>query len=284
MAHGPAGVGAVVIAGALITLSLSGCQSAAPGPAAAGHSPPAVPSPPPSVMARQSSPLPAGRPPGRWHLILQDGFNAGSLDTAHWSTGWLSPGITVPVQLAELECYDPAQVTLAAGSLDLTLIHKPETCGGRTRPYASGMVNTRGKFFFSYGFLAARIWLPGGGRIVNWPAFWAVGQNWPTDGEIDVLEGLKGKACWHFINQAQVRGNCTRGQFAGGWHTYGADWEPGSITYYYDGHAMGRIRSGITSAPMYIILNNATEPRIGGHVQAPATMRVDYVRVWQHGR
>ncbi|HEY6278297.1 MAG TPA: glycoside hydrolase family 16 protein [Streptosporangiaceae bacterium] len=274
MARGPARMRMAVTVAALVTVSLSACQA---GAAVSGHSP--ATSRPPGPPA----PLPAGNPPGPWHLIFQDGFNAASLDTAHWSTGWLSGGITVPVQPAELECYDPAQVTLAGGALELTLISKPESCGGQTRPYASGMVNTQGKLFFSFGFLEARIWLPGGRRIANWPAFWAVGQHWPKDGEIDVLEGLQGRACWHFINQAKKRGNCTQARVAGGWHTYGADWEPGSITYYYDGQVMGTIRSGITSAPMYLVLNNATEPRIGGHVLAPATMRVDYVRVWQHG-
>ena len=33
---------------------------------------------------------------------------------------------------------------------------------------------------------------------------------------------------------------------------------------------------------MYLILNNATTHRYGIPVQVPATMGVDYVRVWQH--
>jgi hypothetical protein len=112
------------------------------------------------------------------------------------------------------------------------------------------------KFQFTSGFMQARIWLPGhGGRILNWPAFWADGQNWPKDGEIDVLEGLGGRACWHFVNPATVRGGCAAGTFSNGWHTFAADWEPGSITYYYDGRSARTIRSGITHAPMYLILN-----------------------------
>jgi beta-glucanase (GH16 family) len=279
-ARGPVGAWLAVATAALVTLTLAGCQSGTTDPGA-GHTKAAAT---PARSSQPPEPMPAGNAAGSWHLIFQDGFNSPALDTVHWSVGWLTAGVTAPVQRQELECYDPAQVHPGGGNLDLVLIHKPEACGGRTRPFASGLVNTRGKFFFSYGFLEARIWLPGKRRVANWPAFWAAGQNWPKDGEIDVLEGLKGKACWHFINATKVRGNCTTSQFAGGWHTYGADWEPGSITYYYDGHVMGTIRSGITSAPMYLILNNATDPKIGGHVLAPATMQVDYVRVWQHGR
>ena len=59
-----------------------------------------------------------------------------------------------------------------------------------------------GLFSFTYGYMEARIWLPGSGEIADWPAFWADGQNWPTDGENDVLEGLGGQACAHFHNPA----------------------------------------------------------------------------------
>lgn len=74
-------------------------------------------------------------------------------------------------------------------------------------------------------------------------------------------------------------GGCAAGTFTG-WHTYGVDWEPGSVTYYYDGHQVGQITSGVISAPMYLILNDAVPG--GGYIHAPSTMKVDYVRVWRH--
>jgi beta-glucanase (GH16 family) len=123
------------------------------------------------------------------------------------------------------------------------------------------------------------MWLPGGtNTIADWPAFWTDGQYWPRDGEQDILEGLDGVACWHFHNASGAPGSCAYGKtFTGGWHIFGADWEPGSVTYYYDGKRVGRITSGITGAPMYLILGLAP----GNPVVAPATARVDYVRVWQ---
>ena len=48
------------------------------------------------------------------------------------------------------------------------------------------------------------------------------------------------------------------------------------------GHVVGTIRSGITHAPMYLIINNATAHEFGIPVRVPASMRVAYVRVWQH--
>ncbi len=215
-----------------------------------------------------------------WNLVFDSEFNGSSLDTSQWSTGWLGSGITQPVNSYEQECYDPAQVSVANGELDLTAIAEAETCGGVTRPYASGIVTTDGLFSFTYGYMEARIWLPGSGEIADWPAFWAVGQNSPPDGEIDLVEGRNGLACAHFHNSAGALGTCESGTFTGGWHTFAADWEPGSITFYYDGTEIYEDTSGITSAPMYLILNLALDGSPSNTV--PATMRVDYVRIWQH--
>jgi len=52
------------------------------------------------------------------------------------------------------------------------------------------MVNSNGKFNYTYGYLEARVWLSGTGAISNWPAVWTDGQSWPADGELDVMEGL----------------------------------------------------------------------------------------------
>jgi beta-glucanase (GH16 family) len=213
--------------------------------------------------------------------VFDSEFNGSSLDTSQWSTGWFGSGITQPVNSYEQECYDPAQMSVANGELDLTAITKAENCGGINRPYASGIVTTDGLFSFTYGYIEARIWLPGSVSIADWPAFWADGQNWPIDGEIDVLEGLGGKACVHFHNPAGGPGACASGTFTGGWHTFAADWEPGSITFYYDGTEIWQDTSGITSAPMYLILNLALDNSMSPDT-VPATMRVDYVRVWQH--
>jgi beta-glucanase (GH16 family) len=225
---------------------------------------------------------PVGQVAGPWNLIFDSEFSGSSLDTSKWSTGWFGSGITTGVSSSEQECYDPSQVGVTNGALDLSAVTRAEVCGGATRPYASGMVTTDGKFSFTYGYMEARIWLPAAGNIADWPAFWADGQNWPTTGEIDTVEGLGGLACAHFHNPAGGPGACAAGNFAGGWHTFAADWEPGSLTFYYDGTQIWKDTSGITSAPMYLILNLALSSAITAPDTTPAVMHVDYVRVWHH--
>lgn len=167
---------------------------------------------------------------------------------------------------------ETSNVSVSGGNLNLTVANNT---GGivSTNPTAGG------HYQFTYGAIEARIYLPASGnQIANWPAWWTDGQNWPTDGEIDVIEGLHGQACYHFP-PANNQGGCPAGTYTG-WHTFGALWEPGIVTYYYDGQKVGTISSGITSAPMYLILENSIGSS-SGPIVMPATMQVDYVRVWQ---
>jgi beta-glucanase (GH16 family) len=223
--------------------------------------------------------------------VFDDEFNGTGLDSTAWTSGWWGDGgITGPSNPAdELECYDPTQIVEGAGELDLNLTAAPETCptggGNVDEPYTSAMVTTNGKFSFTFGYVEARVWLPGSnGTIDDWPAIWADAQDnvEPQNGELDIMEGLGGAACWHFHDSQGAPGGCASGDFTGGWHTFGADWEPGIVTWYYDGVAVGSVTSGVTSQPLYLLMNLAVDHTYGGPVAAPATLRVDYIRVWQH--
>jgi hypothetical protein len=208
---------------------------------------------------------------GSWTLIFDDEFNASALDTSTWAPYWFANG-----DQSNGTTMESSNVSMSGGTLNLTL-----TAAG-----TGGLVSTNPNggatpgFQFTYGFLEARIFLPASGsEIANWPAWWADGQDWPTDGEIDVIEGLGGTAAYHFHDPSGGPGASVPGNYTG-WHTYGANWQPGSVTYYYDGVAVGSITSGITSAPMYLILENSGGA-YGGPAVEPATMQVDYARVWQ---
>jgi beta-glucanase (GH16 family) len=184
------------------------------------------------------------------------------------------------VNTSELAAYAPSQATVGGGSLHLTASQQATTVNGKTYPYRSGMVQSNGKAEYTYGAFEARIYLPAAGtKIANWPAFWTDGQSWPADGENDIMEGLGGQACYHYHSPSGGPGSCAAGDYTG-WHTYGAEWAPGSVTYYYDGKKVGQITTGIASSPHYLILNNAVDG--GDREVAGADMQVDYVKVWQH--
>jgi hypothetical protein len=244
----------------------------------------------PTPTLPPGTPLPIGVP-GNWYLTFADEFNGTALDLNKWQPNWLAGNntdITKPINSYEESCFDPAQVSVNGGYLVLSAVARScRANNGTTYNYASGIVNSHNHFTFAYGYLEARVWLDGASTIKNWPAFWADGTGtWPTTGEIDVFEGLGGTASWHYhwgssSKPLQVGAHPPMSTQTG-WHTYGADWEPGVINFYYDGLYVGQATTGIVSNSMYIILNYGLSSSISGPIQVPSDFLIDYVRVWRH--
>ena len=228
--------------------------------------------------------------PGRWRLLLNADFATKSLNTRIWRPGWFANGISGPVNKHEVACYNSQNVALTGTTLNLSITRVPSTCGGKTRPYTGAMVSTNphdgrtsGGFTYTYGLAEARIYFPPNRRLIaDWPAFSTFGQDWPTTGEDDILEGIAGTGCSRFhsrMNSITGFGGCDPG-FTPGWHTIAADWQPNSITWYYDGIKVFHDTVGLTSAPMYLVLVNTVSVRYP-QLAMPDTLKVAYVRVWQ---
>lgn len=218
---------------------------------------------------------------GTWELQFQDEFDGNSLDLSKWRPNWLAgsdTAITKPVNGLEKSCYDPKQVSVADGELRLTA--EKRTC--QSWQYASGLIQSNGKFNYTYGYAEARMWLPAGKGL--WPAFWTNGQNWPKDGEIDVLEAYGDDEATYHYHYSCGSGDCGPGGgkvisgATSGWHTYAVYWEPGKITWYYDGKEVWKYTTGVISVPHYLIANLGID---GTNAPLPATLRVDYIRVWK---
>jgi hypothetical protein len=259
--------------------------SAAPDLLRADASPPDLASSPDlSVDGGAIQPIGPG---GMWTLIFDDEFNGNALDLSKWRPNWLAgsdTAITPPVNGGEAGCYDPAQVTVSGGALNLTAVARNCVANnGASYSYASGMVQSHPHFNFTYGFMEARIWLDGTATAAyNWPAWWADGSplNWPTTGEIDIMEGLSGKLCWHYHYSGGGPGHCPTVATPSGWHTFGVNWQAGRLDFYYDG-ALDSVSqtTGVVNNQMFLILNYAISNTYTK--TTPSTMKVDYVRVWQ---
>ncbi|MBR6307295.1 MAG: family 16 glycosylhydrolase [Lachnospiraceae bacterium] len=189
-----------------------------------------------------------------------------------------------------------------------------------SKHYTSGRIRTTSPtqelFNLTYGYVEARIALPA--TQGAWPAFWMLPQStevyggWPVSGELDIMETTaamtaEGKACGtlHWGTPSHVykgSGYVALDSALTYFHTYGVDWQPGQITWYFDGkpvYTSTNWESTITGAssslsfdapfdqPFYMILNLAIDSGQFGGKQNKANfkdninMYVDYVRAYQ---
>ena len=245
--------------------------------------PPVAP-PAAEAVAPPTGPMPAG-PAGPWNLRFSDEFDVTALDTSKWNTGWFGEGITPGVNEVEAGCYNSENVAVASGNLRLTVREKQERCDGVSQPYSTAMVNTHDKYSYTHGYAETRMYIPAtaDGSMANWPVFWTNGENWPDDGENDIVEGLRGGMDYRYHYTGtdgayQNQGITVAGTWVG-WHTFGSEWTDGATSYYFDGQLVGQVTAG-TNSPHYLVMaytmGDWVEPAL-----LPATLQVDYVRVWQ---
>jgi beta-glucanase (GH16 family) len=260
------------------------------GSVGAGSQPSSSPSttPPTDAPSSADPSAPAGGP---WRLAFDDEFSGTALNQNVWTTTY-PWGSHYNHGNNEAQCYEPGGVTEGGGVLTLTARRAATSCDGITQPWSSGMVQSNGGYDFTYGWFEVRAKIPAGHGF--WPAFWALpsDHSWPP--EIDVMESWGGssvpgvntsyRATYHDPSRGQIGVGVDAADLTNTWHTYAADWEPGSLTFYFDGRAVLKTVSQVSSQPMYLLANLAldgTDDLTG--LPSPARMAIDWVRVWQHG-
>lgn len=266
----------------------------APTPSPTPPAPTAEPttpvSTPPVPVVPDPSPLGAS---GNWSLKFADDFSDANSSIAKWNTqrnDWLSGGI--PYNSLEGAWYRTENVGVSGGNLSISVTDQ----AGNGYAQSSGMVNTRGKFDFRYGFLEARIRVP---KCTGcWPAFWTLPatDTWPP--EIDIFEFPQSGVVtypyfsYHWPDATDASGqkyesnvyfNGSNYDYTDSWHTYGLYWGPDKLQVYLDGLPGPSTTNPlhIPAAAMYPILQLATGAQYT--VPAGSTMLTDYVRVWQTG-
>lgn len=158
----------------------------------------------------------------------------------------------------ELQCYLPANLSLANGKLAITA--KKQTVTGPTDPddntpktfaYTSGRIESKTLFSASATTpkvrFSARIQLPPGYGM--WPAFWTYGDAWPTNGEIDILEAIGQDTYVYYTDywygkvpevelttgEASQRTIISNVDLTTCYHVYEVIWEKNTLTYLFDG-------------------------------------------------
>ena len=253
------------------------------------------------VVSQSAAAQSAYNAPEGYTLVWQDEFDKGSeLNPDDWthevkSSGWVNHELQNYVNHKTPEGNLVTEVR--NGKLRITALKE----NGKVY---SGRVYAKVKQGWTYGYIEASIKLPKGKG--TWPAFWMMPVNfhsWPADGEIDIMEevgyhpdyvssSLHANAHVH-TNNTQVTHEMKCEGAEGEFHTYAILWTAKNITTYVDGKVQlsydnrGKGRDDWPyDDPFYVILNLAWGGDWGGaqgvdETALPATMEVDYVRVFQ---
>lgn len=243
--------------------------------------------------------------PEGYELVWHDEFDGSELNSSDWrhevqGPGWVNNELQTYVNTA----YDGKFVTeVGDGTLKINCF---KAADGKI---CSGRIYARETEGWCYGIFEARIRLPKGKG--TWPAFWMMPVNndwsvtpWPLCGEIDIMEevgynpnytssSIHCDAYNHTKGTQKTAERLTQGA-QDDFHLYRLEWTEDYIRTYVDGKMLLNFandgKGNMTTWPFkrafYVILNLAWGGDWGGAQGVdenclPATMEVDYVRVFQ---
>jgi beta-glucanase (GH16 family) len=231
-------------------------------------------------------------PPSTYKLTFDSDFSGSTLDTNVWATCYwfATPGAGCTNngnRNQEKEWYQPSQVQLKGGVLDLVAQHKATegtSAKGTPEEYScrSGMVTTAPGFNFEYGYVQMVARLPYSNGL--WPAFWlaATNKKWPP--EIDVFEHWNSQpttgAYLHALDGIRQGGRVQDvANLSEGWHTFTLLWTKNKLTWYIDNYQVFSTTTSIPRQAMYIIANVADTSTAA--TSCSGTMQVKSIKVWQ---
>lgn len=243
--------------------------------------------------------------PEGYTLVWHDEFDGDRLDPADWRHEVKGPGwVNNERQHYVNGSFDGKPVTeVGDGTLKINCFKHSDGNVYSGRIYAC--VNSG----WRYGVFEARLRLPRGKG--TWPAFWMMpvdndfaANPWPRCGEIDIMEevgynpnytssSIHCESYNHVAGTQRTAERLTPGA-QDDFHVYRLEWTPDAIRTFVDGNPLltfandgrGNVSTWPFDRHFYIILNLAWGGDWGGaqgldESCLPATMEVDYVRVFQ---
>ena len=255
-----------------------------------------------STHAATTAPAaPSRSPPVAGYVLKFDdeftAFNGSAAGTNGWMTAF-PEGDRTHNAPPEAEYYSDSSVganpfSILNGLLQISATNSRTTGTNSVGlPYNSGLITSFKSFRMQYGYFEMSAKMPRGAGL--WPAFWLLPASgaWPP--EIDVVEQI-GSATTiyqtlHYVSagiRAEKGTSVTVADTAAGFHTYAVDWEPTTITIYFDGRQTASWPTpSDMHQPMYILINLAVGGAGSwpgppdGSTMFPANMYIDYVRAY----
>jgi beta-glucanase (GH16 family) len=239
-----------------------------------------------------------------YSLLWSDEFDQAQLNPATWS---FETGDGCPALCGwgnnELQYYSSSADNLFFQDGKMIIEARAEKFGGKD--YTSSRIKTQGKKAFKFGRIDVRAILPIGKGM--WPAFWMLPEdrihgNWPTSGELDMMEYIGGEpskvlGTVHFgpgpgSNYITKTTTVPSGTFNDKFHVFSLEWEQDQIRWYIDENLYATISKADLGNNIYpfnerffFIINMAVGGNLPGPPDAstvfPQRLIVDYIRVYQ---
>ena len=234
-----------------------------------------------------------------FRLTFDDEFNGFSVSANGVGTTWadtrpgslLRPG--VDIGFGQSAFVDPSTgiqpFSLANGALRIEAAPATGAAADLVYPglYTSGLIHTLNSFSQAYGYFEMRADLPE--EPGTWPGFWLLAADgvWPP--ELDIVEtfGSDPTALTNTIHTAQGGQHTYQTIFSSqptltaGYHTFGTLWTPETITFYYDGEAVGQVATPADMhGAMYPVIALAMQRGVAGITGNPNDLKVDYIRIY----
>ncbi|TXN25574.1 glycoside hydrolase family 16 protein [Methylobacterium sp. WL119] len=192
--------------------------------------------------------------------------------------------------------YDPFKVQ--NGALIITAV-PDKTPSGYPGSWESGLITTQGNFSQTYGYFEMRADLSA--SIGAWDAFWLLPNqaasnpnHLPGWQELDIVEhyGANEGGVYSAIHTTDsilsqnLQYYSDHPGLTSGYHTYGMNWQPDRISFYFDGQYMGyQLTPTDMHGPMYILANLATQGSESNNADTagtPMSMSIDYIRAYSN--
>jgi beta-glucanase (GH16 family) len=220
-------------------------------------------------------------------------FDAGFTLSGNGEQGWYIQPSYTPTASANPLSVSKGVLTISAKPTPSNLLKYTHNL-----PYTTGWIDTYHEFSQTYGYFEMRAQLPAGRG--TWPCFWLLPKDgsWPP--EIDALEGINGNGYDYTTVHSTVSGDVKLASnhyksgagtaepgMTTGFHTYGVDWEPNTITFYFDRKEVYQTATpaDLKGKPMYMIASLAIGGYWPGNPSAseswPQRMQIDYLRAYQ---
>ncbi|MBI5889615.1 MAG: family 16 glycosylhydrolase [Nitrosomonadales bacterium] len=228
-----------------------------------------------------------------WHLLPQysDEFDGAGLDSAKWDNDVADWGVW---------SWEPGNVWVDKGLLNLRMDYSEHQRGWRTLYYRTGIVKSRAQPI-RYGYFEARIKAASRYPGVA-PAFWGYRQDADEWTEIDFAELTQRRrdvkivdTNVHVFRQAAFPGALPLQEersWMAPWdprddfHIYGCEWDEQQIRWYVDGQLIQTRKNDYWHQALDVVVSFGVRGDLKNQASPegfPTTFQVDYVRVWTSG-